>query len=151
PCCSRLRPCGWWGSAEYVHFWRKSRFFPPLVTTNPLAVPVLSDPNTRILFGNEKLGGGSKSGAKGDFGVWISRCLGAGASLLVLADEKIDFEINGGPTGTPILGQPFFNTVAGAQDVVLISFPLLAFNGHIDIASTNRFWTGDLYLRRRYV
>lgn len=151
PCCFKLQACGWWGSAEYLYLWRKARFFPPLVTTNPTAAPVLSDPDTTILFGNESIGGRPKSGARGDFGIWFTRCLGFGVGGFVLAQEKKGFHLQGNEFGDPIFGQPFFNTATGLQDVHLLSFPLLQHNGSIEIETKNRLWGFDFYARRRMV
>jgi len=151
PCCDILQPCGWWGSAEYMYAWRKHRFFPALVTTNPTAPPILGDPGTTVLFGDEFVGGNAKSSFRADFGVWISRCIGAGISGYSITQEEIKFSLDGGPTGTPIFGQPFFNTLTGVQSVNLLSFPGAQINGHIDIEANNRIWSFDLYARYRFL
>jgi hypothetical protein len=151
PCCSRLQPCGWWGSADYLLIWRKQRFFPPLVTTNPTLPPALDAPGTRILFGDEFVGGAPKSGFRGDLGIWVSRCLAGGISGYKLGKDQVKFSLDGSPEGLPIFGQPFFNTSSGTQDVNLLSFPALQLNGHIDLQANNRIWGVDLYARYRFL
>ncbi len=149
PCCGYLQPGGWWGSVDYLLMWRRSRFFPPIVTTNPTTSPVLSDPATTVLFGNKRYTDGPQSGVRGDFGVWLDCCcIGVGTSAFVLDDEKINFKIDGTPLGTPILGRPF-TLPGGSQGVELISFPALALDGHINIRSSNEIWGWDAYLRKR--
>src|ERR1700722_21008191 len=110
PCCSRFQLPGWWGSAEYIFWWRKERFYPPLATTNPSVPPILTAPGTSVLFGDEAVGGTPKSGGRGDFGFWLTRCVGFGTSFYALGKEEVNFGMGGSSAGIPILGQPFFNT-----------------------------------------
>lgn len=146
-CCARTQPCGWWGSAEYLLWWRKPRFFPPLVTTNPTSAPVLSDPATTILFGGETERRGPKQGGRGEFGVWLNRCLGIGGSGFLIGDEKVKYTLQ--ESEVPIFGQPFFDTSLSAANVNLLAFPTLLFDGSIDVQSINRIYEFDLYFRYR--
>lgn len=147
PCCSLTQPCGWWGSAEYIFLWRKPRFFPPLVST----VPTVAEPTPSIIFGDENLGGSPKSGGRGDFGIWFTKCMGFGLGGFGLGQEELTFDLEGDSTGIPSFGQPYFNTLAGMEQVNVLSAPTLQINGLIDIDSNNRLWGFDLYARYRFL
>lgn len=149
PCCYPLQACSWWGNADYMLLWRKNRFYPPLVTTNPSAPPILGEPGTTVLFGGGPLRSPPKNAFGGDLGIWISRCIALGFSAYVITEFEKSFVLNGNAAGFPIFGQPFFNTFTGAEDVNLLSFgtatlPVLV-NGHIDIETNNRNWGFDLF------
>ena len=150
PCCSRLQLPGWWGSADYLLLWRKARFYPLLVTTNPTLIPTLDAPGTTVLFGNENIHGSPKSGGRGDIGFWLTRCLGFGGGAFAVGEENKSFDLKGDSAGLPIFGRPFFNTNAGVEDVDLLSFPALQLNGSVDISTHNRIWGLDLYARYRF-
>jgi hypothetical protein len=147
PCCSRFQACGWWGSADYLFFWRKPRFYPPLVTTNPTLPPILTTPGTTILFGNKRIGGAPRSGGRGDFGVWFTQDAACGVTFYVIREEKVHYELSGSNMGLPIFGQPFFNTATGMEAVNSLSLPGSNVNGEIEIDTNNRLWGLDLYLR----
>ncbi len=147
PCC---RSNGWWADIDYLVLWRKKRFYPPLVTSNPTLLPALGAPGTQILFGNEKVGGKAKSGFNIDVGAWMNPCLALGTGFLIIADEPVKFDIKGNGVGQPIFGRPFFNTISGLEDVDEISFPLSAVNGEINIDTFNRALDYDLYARWRF-
>src|SRR5262249_10120904 len=117
--------------------------------TNPVNPPILSDPNTTILFGNEKLGCPPKSGFRFDGGIRITECFGIGAGFFNLATERINFSISGDLSGNPILGRPFFDNATNTESVDLISFPSLPpiIDGFIDISALNRIWGADVYAR----
>lgn len=152
PCCSWYQPYGWWGSGDYLLFWRKSTFFPPLLTTNPNASPLLSNPNTTILFGNGDKRPGPESGARVDGGMWLTKCVGVGCGGLFLSESKIEFTQNGDGAGNPIFGQPFFDVSAGGiEDVNLLSFPTLQLNGHFDLKDSNSISCVDVYARYAFL
>ncbi len=155
PCgCNKLQACGWWGSVEYLLLQRKARFLPPLVTTNPAAEPILFAPGTTILFGDKAVRKSPQSGGSGDFGIWFSRCLGVGLGGFGLGADKVQFSKSGNSAGEPIFGRPYFNVSTGAQDVVLLSFPMaipgIQTNGNINITTTNQVSGFDFYGRYRF-
>jgi Putative beta barrel porin-7 (BBP7) len=151
-CCNCNRLAGWWVDADYLLAWRRDRFYPPLLTTNsivPPTPPVLGDPNTIILFGNQKLGCSPRSGFRFDGGLRITECFGIGAGFFNLATERINFSASGDLTGHPVLGRPFFNRATGMEDVELISFPSIPpiIDGFFDFSAVNRIWGADVYMR----
>lgn len=150
--CSRFQLPGWWGTGDYLLLWRKKRFYPPLVTTNDdVITPALGQPGTRILFGDEEIGGHPKSGGRVDFGIWLSRCLGMGGGGFGLGKEEVDFELSGASNGFPIIGRPFFDLSLDAQNADFISFPDVALDGEIKVETTNYLWGADAYVRYRYL
>lgn len=148
PCCfSCNRLAGWWASADYMLMWRKERFYPALVTSNPVGDPVLGDPATRILFGDEKLSGCPKSGVRADGGLWWNRSFGFGGGFFLIGNEGHRFNFHGNNDSPPFLGRPFFNEVDGQQDAELFSalFGMIITHGEIEIDTTNRMWGADAY------
>lgn len=144
--------CGWWGGADYVLSWRKERYFPPLVTTSPTGTAqdsagVLGLSTTSILFGDEDIGNSPQSGVRVDVGIWATRVLGFGTSVIGLGTEKKGYTSNSNSSGSPIIARPFFNVSTSAQDAELIGYPAVQTNGAIDINTTNRIWGGDIYAR----
>jgi Putative beta barrel porin-7 (BBP7) len=151
PCCWSCRSAaGWWLSADYLLLWRKKRFYPPLVTTNPAAMPILTDPATTVLFGNKNIGRSPQSGGILDLGIWLTRCLGFGGGFLLVAHENVHF-VAKSPAGTPILGRPFFNEQTGAASAQLIGFPIIATKGQVNVQTKNKLWDFDLYARYRFL
>jgi hypothetical protein len=133
-CCP---PAGyWWGSADYIFGWVRGTRLPPLVTTSPAGTPqfvpgtttpnagVLGQDQTSVLFGNRVVDGQLRSGVRLDLGRWFDyeQNWGIDAGFFMLESENAIFFANS-PTGTPILGRPFFNTTTNMQDVQLIAFP----------------------------
>jgi hypothetical protein len=151
PCCARLSLAGWWASVDYMLLWRKERFYPPLVTTNPTAPPILGDPGTTILFGDENLGKAPKAAIRADIGIWLTRCLGFGGGFFALKDSNIKFQEEGGANGLPILGRPFFDTSVQMQTAFIFSYPSPLTVGKIDIDTSNHLWGYDIYAKRRYL
>ncbi|MCH9625343.1 MAG: hypothetical protein S4CHLAM123_05140 [Chlamydiales bacterium] len=159
--CSRFQLPGWWGSAEYLLMWRKERFYPPLLTTNsnPLVEsPILGDPDTRILFGDETLGSSPSSGWGINGGLWLTPCFGLGGTLLFPGDEKNDFDITGNSEGNPIFGRPFFNTalnvneasrLSDSVEIIVDGENVINIDGFFEANITNRVFIGDFYGRFR--
>lgn len=144
--CYRLELPGWWGTVDYLLLWRTKRFFPALVTTGP--DPVLGAPGTEILFGDDRLRKSPQSGVLGDFGVWLTPCLGGGWSFFVVANEKTRFHEDN--NHFPILARPFFEAGTGTPDAELIAFPALAPTGSIGIQTSNSIAGGDAYGRYEF-
>ncbi len=150
PCCNSCnRLAGWWVDADYMFLWRKKRFYPPLATSSATAEPVLGDPSTHILFGDETIGNSPRMGYRVDAGLWWDCCWGLGGGYYSSGTEKNRFKAGGNSLGEPFLGRPFFDAAAGTQDVDLISDPTIPpiINGTIEIDTANRNMGGDAYTR----
>lgn len=154
PCCNSCnRLAGWWAEAEYMFLWRKKRFYPPLATASATEPPILGDPTTRILFGDEALRNSPRSGYRVDAGLWWDCCWGLGGGFYSAGTEKIRSKAGGNSLGEPVLGRPFFNADTGLQEVDLISAPIdpSIINGSIAIDSVNRNMGGDAYTRFHFI
>jgi hypothetical protein len=136
-CCQAERSC-WTVQAEYLMWWTRDRGLPPLVTTSPAGTPrdeagVLGLDDTRVLFGNEPVGEGLRSGGR----VTLSRMLDDDGCYF--ADARIWGLEDSGRTyfnssdGEPILARPFFNGLLDQEDAQLVAFPGVTEDGRIRV------------------
>ncbi len=145
PCCCLARAAI--GSrAEYLLWWTRGMYAPPLVTTSPpgtaqAAAGVLGQPGTTILFGNEELFTSERSGGRVRLGMWLDPCHQEAieAEWFGLTQETLHFlAASDAAAGGPILARPFFNVnptnpVGPArEDSELVSFFDAA--GGVDLA-----------------
>lgn len=141
-----------WASANYVLWFPEGAHIPALVTTSLPGTSQnqagrLNLPPTSVLFGQEELNGGSRSGARFHLGGWINQCslFGVELSFTVLGNDETRFSA---ADEFPILGRPFLNVLNGEQDAQLINFPGLT-AGQIDATIKSEFYTGEALLLKR--
>lgn len=149
-----VNPCGFcppwrcgpparvWARAEYLMWWTKGMYTPPLVTTAPNGTPrfvpgtdpqvpfagALGQPGTQILFGGQDLFDELRSGGRITAGIGLDWCYGLGLEFeyfgLGKSHERF---LATGLNGDPILARPFFdvnfNNGQGVQSRELVSFP----------------------------
>jgi hypothetical protein len=120
-CATCCTPCGQphvlWVQPEYLLWWTKGMYVPPLVTTSTdPATPrglagVLGQPNTEILFGDENILEGDRHGFRIRAGVWLDPCrkFGLSGEYFFLGTETNRYEAFGNASGLPILARPYFN------------------------------------------
>ncbi len=148
-------PRGWvWGSAEYLYWWPRGMYLPPLVTTSPAGTPreesgVLGQADTRILYGNEEILSGAQNGLRLRAGVWFDtkNRYGLQGEYFSLANGDASFMASCDDAATPILARPFFNInprdpftdafdPPAREDSQLICYPdLLRGNVTVDVSS----------------
>lgn len=132
---------------------------PPLVTSSPVGTPrdmagVLGAPGTRVLFGDERLNDGTRSGFRLRVGGWLDDCQTCGieASYFFLGRSNDNFSGGGG-----ILARPFYNIVNARQDAQLVNIPgqdsqLINFpgvvSGTVTAESSNCFSGFDVNFRK---
>lgn len=106
-------------NAELLLWWMKGDKVPPLATTGTTGV--LGNPNTTILFGNDPMGDDMRLGARFVTGYWLNRehTLGVEANFLFLGSQTNTTELVS--SGTPLLAQPFQDTVQGAAAAKLLA------------------------------
>jgi hypothetical protein len=143
-----------WGSAEYLYWFREERKIPPLVTTSAPGTPtenagVLGEPTTRILIGNEDIGDNGSNGGRATFGIWFDNesRIGVGASFFRLEEENIHFSQRGDASGTPTLAIPFYDVSMGQEAALFVNYSGLLGSGTINVDTTNDIYGGDLFLR----
>ena len=112
--------CGPWGRifvrAEYLAWWTSGMDIPALVTgsdpdTSRGNAGVRGLDSTNILYGEEDVITGLRSGARIKFGGFLGPCrrLGWEIEYLTLGDEREFFEARSDGNGDPIIARPFFN------------------------------------------
>ncbi len=142
---------GLWGNVEFLHAWAKGRTLPPLITTSPDGTPRGSAgvlPGATVLFGDERIGTDRQSAGRVTFGVWLDDCENTGVAARFFAIEGANDGTTqvSGPTGSPILGVPFFNVQLSANDAVLAAFPNEQI-GFIDARTSQDVLMGEALLR----
>jgi hypothetical protein len=124
------------------------------VTTSPDDTPrvdagVLGDDDTSILFGDDSLNGGGRSGVRTIFGVYLTDCTRLEGDWFTLGSKGSQF--NRSSEGDPILARPFFNLQPDSglprQDSNVIAYPDL-FDGRIDIRANTEFMGAGIHLAR---
>jgi hypothetical protein len=145
---------GWWGRAEYIHYWVRGFEVPALISTSPAgtaqaAAGVL--PAAQVLLGNETFHDEiSNSGARLTLGYWFDNCENCGLEGNVWGLEESDEFFNLTSTGTPIIARPFFNVLTNAQDAGLIAFPNII-TGTVTVGSSSELFGSELNFRHAIV
>lgn len=135
--------------AEYLLWWTRGANTPPLVTTgNPLN-PVagrLDQPDTRVLYGNERLLDGIRSGGRFSAGMWFDedRCFGLEGNYFFLGRISDNYFV--GSQGNPPLSRPFTDANTGKQAIEVTASPFPPANGvgpvsgYVDIKHSSDLW-----------
>jgi hypothetical protein len=149
-CCPGRGPI--YVRVEYLLWWVKGASTPPLVTTSPQGTPqteagVLGQPGTSILFGDQPVNTGARSGGRITLGGWIDPTTRIEGSYFQLAQSVQTFGASS--NGNPILAQPYFDvnpnsTAAAMQNASAIAYPG-AYSGSINIRSTSSLLGADLH------
>lgn len=160
PCAGGWRPCltlcfpqNGWVSMEYLNWYQRGMNLPPLVTTSVGQLPprsqagVLGGP-TRILFGGDEVLEDSFSGGRLQVGLWLDRChtWAAVGEYFELSGRSESF--SGNSNGFPVLARPFFNTLTGAEDSQIVSYPGFA-TGSLSAEVSSELVGGGFHLRRQ--
>ncbi len=137
---------------EWLQWWTKGNFVPPLVTTGPSSqtqseAGVLGAPGTTILFGNSDLNDASRSGGRVTADYWLTcdHTLGIEAQYFGLGDNTQTFAASGNTY--PILARPFVNVSTLAEDSGLIAYPGVQ-SGNIRITAATDFQGAGADLRK---
>jgi len=145
-CCQSK---GIWGSFDYLLWWTKGQRTPPLVTTSdPADSGVLGEPTTEIIYGNESISAGNRSGGRFEIGKWMDACneLGVGGRFFGLGDDSTRFFR--ASDGDPLLARPFFNADLGAEDSLVIASPGIASDGAISVETTSQIYGAEAFIRK---
>jgi hypothetical protein len=117
-----------WAEADFLLWFPRGDSLPPLVTASPAGTPrtaagVLGQPNTTVLFGNQRVNDDIAPGFRVRVGTWIDcqQLWGIEGSFFFLGNDTAHFLANG--SQFPVLSRPFFNVQTGAPDAELVAFP----------------------------
>ena len=148
-CCGWC-PRGFWGRAEYLYWSMRGSSTPALVTTSPTGVPpgqagVL--PGATILFGNDRINGGGRSGGRISIGYWADPCETLGFENNFFFLGNLGDGYSNSSSGDPVLARPFFNTQRGANEAIVLAYPDIVV-GSIGVTSSSQVYGDDINLRR---
>lgn len=161
-CC----PTRNWFEADYLLWWTSGNALPALVTTSPAgtiqteAGVLDGGADVSVLFGNDDIDDGDRSGMRFTLGHWADAegTIGVQATYFSVFDDNGsgDFSARttaaiGAGTGAPILARPFFNVAVppNDEDARLISFPGVV-DGSINITSQSEFHSIGVLLRQHF-
>lgn len=153
PCITLCLPQDGWVSYEFLGWFQDGMPTPPLITTsaNPTVTRnnagVLTDPTTRVLFGDSNLITDGIDGSRLRFGVWLDRChtWGVGAEFIGMNSQYESFSATS--QGSPVLARPFFNTQTGVEDAELVAFPNVI-SGTVSATARSEFQGAGFHFRR---
>ena len=145
-----------WARFEALSWKADGNSLPALVTTSPVGTPqdqagVLPESvTTAILFGNEEVDTGERTGSRLSAGYWLEegQFTGIEGHYLRLEQASTNFFANStfsdGTLDDAILARPFFNADVALQDSFFVAFPdfslggvLVDVDGSIDIRTTS--------------
>ncbi len=153
PTAHGLSPHGGWLSVDYLMWWTRGAALPPLVSTSSEIVPrpvagVMGQPTTRVLFGDERIGGTLRSGIRVDAGVWFDPAQSCGLEFDFLRLETNSEFFRGTSDGDPILARPFVDATTGQQAAELVAYPGFV-RGDIQVATRSPgLWGWGLAYRK---
>jgi len=139
---------------ELLGWFSRGRSTPPLVTTNPDGTPsgsagALDVGSTSILYGNDPIGGGIRTGGRVTFSHLFRDNITSGTvRFWGVEDKSEDFVTNS--TQRSIIAQPFFNVLLGQQDAFLVAYPGITDPGSIRVLSKNDLIGADAWLSRNW-
>lgn len=120
-CCT---PCGpphvLWVQPEYLLWWTKGMYIPPLVTTSVGLDPtpenrrfagVLGLDTTEILYGGHDILEQDRHGFRIRSGIWLDPCrkIGLDGEYFFLSTATAAYEAFDNGAGIPVLARPYFN------------------------------------------
>lgn len=129
----------WWFGAEYLLWRTDSTILPPLVTDSTIGnAPVLGGPTTQVIAGGHPVGDSWRSGYKLELGIWFDDCneLAVVGDYFNIGEDDYNFYFPGDSGRNT--GRPFFNTVTGQQDALVVAIPTGA-AGNIAISQDDEF------------
>jgi hypothetical protein len=123
-----LPPGQVWAEADFLVWWLRGAFLPPLVSTSPAGTPinqagVLGTNGTTVLFGDSRVNNDARVGFRVALGGWFdeARTIGAEADFFLLEGKGTSFSAQS--SGDPILARPFTDALSGGPSAQRIAFP----------------------------
>lgn len=158
--CQAQGGCGYgsrpvlWVRGEYLAWWADGMYVPPLVVRGEVGDPgTPGDPtddffnNAFVVFGNEDVLDGIRSGARLRVGYWLDDYGQTAIEAEYFGFGQVDDRFVDGGDGTfPIVGRPFIDATTGLNAVEDVSFPGIMGTVAVDIDS--QFQSAGIGLRR---
>jgi Putative beta barrel porin-7 (BBP7) len=140
--------------ADYLLWWGKGFWAPPLVTTSSAGTPrdeagILGLPTTSVLFPNgNNLAATAVSGGRVRLGYWLDDCDISAIEGSYFGFPKSTTNFNASDQNFAILARPFVNIETGAvgNDAELVAYPNL-FSGNISVVGSSRLQGAELFFR----
>ncbi len=139
--------------ADYLLWWGKGLWTPPLVTTSTAGTPlgdagVLGLSSTSILFPTETLADASQSGGRARIGYWFDPCDTMAVEGTYFAIGQANGSFYGDTSEYPILARPFVNVTPNnwSNDAQVISYPGL-YSGAIAVQGTSSLQGAEVIVR----
>jgi hypothetical protein len=161
-CCNANDYGTWWVRAEYLQWATSGMYIPPLATTGPDAnnPGILGEQGTQILFGDQRINDGMRSGGRISFGRWLDcdQRWGISGEYFGLEDESTNFYAASDANGSPIISRPYF-TVFGfdsngdpkpaQENAELVSLPDVL-SGSLEVNTNTSFQGAGALLRHNF-
>jgi len=156
-----LPPTHYWINAEYLLWASSGMHIPALVTSSPAGTSastagVLGQPTTSVLFGDQNVTNGFRSGLRIGAGFWFddTQTLGLEGSFLYLGQARQEQVFNS--AGSPGIARPYFNAITGMQSSEPTTFAVInpdasinpALTGTLTARTTSDLWGMDFNFRR---
>lgn len=141
------RQFGFWGSAESLFWWTRNGVIPPLATVGG-SDGVPGSPGVRVLVDSLDFDDSSRPGGRFTLGYRFESipALGVEAISFFLADGHSDITL--ASSGTPVLAQPFLNTITLGLDANRVAAPGVA-SGTVTIGARTSLWGAEANLTNR--
>lgn len=132
--------CRVWANFDYLNIKVHGDGIPPLVTTSSIGTPqsdagVLGEPNTSILFGNERLNNDQRSGGRIQLGYWLDEQGYTAVEGHYYKLESVSQSFAASSTFSAvsqdpqILARPFNNIDLNINDSLIVAFPNFVIGG----------------------
>jgi hypothetical protein len=152
-------PGRFWFRASYVHYWTSGMRIPALVTTGPVntGLTASTDPfgtldrlDTTVLYGDDTIFQGGRSGFHINMGFWLDACQNWGiqADWLDLGPQKSNYSIESDSAGAPALARPYYDVQDAREWRQLVSYPG-TLRGGVSVDAQDYFNTAGVSLRKR--
>jgi hypothetical protein len=141
-----------WGRSDYLMWWTRGNYLPPLVTTSPDGTlpqdsGILGRPGTSVAFGDSQTMTAGRSGIRFTLGYLLLPCddLGIEASYFYLGGSGAHYQAQN--TFLPILARPYYDLGASGENAMLIAHPDFL-EGAVRIDATTLFDSAEVSLRK---
>jgi hypothetical protein len=113
---------GFWIRADYMLWWEKDSFLPPLATTGANTSEI-GAPGTEVLFGGGQVDDNPLDGYRFEVGAWLDPGANVGIMARYFSSGDRELGLSAGPNDFAVLGVPFSNLLTGAEDVFMLTVP----------------------------